>query len=269
MFGFRSVVTVVLWAIAAATGACNAEEVKRIQDNSFLIEEAYNQETGVVQHIQTYQRMRGGDWAYTFTQEWPASTQKHQLSYTIPVLRPEDGFGASHLGDIALNYRYQAILKGPIAFSPRLSLLLPTGDYKKGVGSGSTGFQVNLPLSIETSSKWVTHCNTGFTFVPNAKEPGGAQADTLGFNIGASAIYSATNKLNLMLEALWTSEETVLPGGSTDRQSALLISPGLRYAIDTKSGMQIVPGVAFPTGIGPSRGDSGLFLYLSLEHPFK
>ena len=36
-----------------------AEEVRKIQDNSFLLEEAYNQEDGVVQHIQTFQLMEG------------------------------------------------------------------------------------------------------------------------------------------------------------------------------------------------------------------
>ena len=43
-----------------------------IQDNSFLVEEAYNQEFGVVQHISGFTRFWDSkDWAYTFTQEWP------------------------------------------------------------------------------------------------------------------------------------------------------------------------------------------------------
>ena len=41
-----------------------------IQDNSFLAEEAYNQEPGVVQHIQTFMRMwNSKTWTYSFTQE--------------------------------------------------------------------------------------------------------------------------------------------------------------------------------------------------------
>ena len=52
-----------------------------IADNSFLIEEAYNQEAGVVQHISAWQRsLRTAAWAYTFTQEWPVGSQTHQLS---------------------------------------------------------------------------------------------------------------------------------------------------------------------------------------------
>jgi hypothetical protein len=41
-----------------------------IQDNSFLAEEAYNQEPGVVQHIQTFTPLwNSRTWAYSFTQE--------------------------------------------------------------------------------------------------------------------------------------------------------------------------------------------------------
>jgi len=35
-----------------------AEEPKKIRDNSFLLEEAYNQEEGVIQHIQSLQYMK-------------------------------------------------------------------------------------------------------------------------------------------------------------------------------------------------------------------
>lgn len=59
----------------------NAEESKKIQDNSFLLEEAYNQEAEVVQHIQSFMYMkRSKDWVYTFTQEWPVPDETHQLS---------------------------------------------------------------------------------------------------------------------------------------------------------------------------------------------
>src|ERR1051325_5092878 len=78
--------------IAIVTTAHAAETppktpIDGIEDNSFLIEEAYNQEPGVVQHIfnATYvndPKNRG--WTFSFTQEWPVFGQEHQLSYTIP-----------------------------------------------------------------------------------------------------------------------------------------------------------------------------------------
>ena len=37
----------------------------------------------------------------------------------------------------------------------------------------------------------------------------------------------------------------------------------------SQSGLQIVPGIAFRIGVGPSGGQHALFLYLSLEHSFR
>src|SRR5512133_3332141 len=79
-----------------------------ISDNSFLVEEAYNQERGVVQHIGTYRRDRDGNYLATFTQEWPAPSQRDQLRYTLPL--QSAGSGAA-LGDVVINYRRQVIGK--------------------------------------------------------------------------------------------------------------------------------------------------------------
>src|SRR5687768_6106818 len=77
-----------------------------IQDNSFLIEEAYNQEAGVVQHISTFETAAEEGWAYSFTQEWPLFSQRHQLSFTLPVAHVEGaGLDATGLGDVMVNYR--------------------------------------------------------------------------------------------------------------------------------------------------------------------
>ena len=110
----------------------------QIQDNSFLIEEAYNQERGVVQHISTFGRASDA-WAYSFTQEWPLGGIRNQLSYTLPVENP-DGFGTG-IGDVGLNYRYQLVGNPEAAtvFAPRVSLLLPTGDHEQGRGAGGLG----------------------------------------------------------------------------------------------------------------------------------
>lgn len=244
-----------------------AEEVKKIQDNSFLLEEAYNQEDGVVQHIQMFQYFKKSkNWQYTFTQEWPVPKQANQFSYTIPVAHMSDPANASGIGDIALNYRYQAVFKDHIALSPRFSLILPTGDYKKGLGTDSVGLQVNIPLSVELSDKFVTHWNLGATYTPNSKEPGGAKVDTTGFNYGASLIYLATENFNLMIETAGTSGESVQPDGSKQQSSTFFINPGVRFAINLKSGLQIVPGFSIPIGVGPSKGEYGGLAYLSFEH---
>lgn len=58
-----------LAAFAVAQTPSHAEFHPHIQDNRFLVEEAYNQDDGVVQHIHQFAWTRGtGDWLATFTQ---------------------------------------------------------------------------------------------------------------------------------------------------------------------------------------------------------
>src|SRR3954465_12843370 len=100
--------------MAAAQERPPVAEPLPIQDNSFLIEEAYNQERGVVQHINTFWRTAGsGDWAYTFTQEGPVPDVKHQVSVPLPVQQLHGAAAArTGIGDVALSYRYQAVGDG-------------------------------------------------------------------------------------------------------------------------------------------------------------
>ena len=119
-----------------------AQDVKkfdfdRIEDNSFLIEEAYNQDPGVIQHISNFLYLKQNTWIYTFTDEWP-----------VP----------------------------------------------------------GMTLTRENNA-------------------------------------------------------------NTKISNTLLINPGFRYAINFKSGLQIVPGIAIPIGIGSSEGEFNIFAYLSFEHP--
>jgi hypothetical protein len=243
--------------------------VAQIQDNSFLIEEAYNQESGVVQHISTFALSAGGDaWAYSFTQEWPLGGIRHQLSYTIPVQREGGGTG---LGDVALNYRHQ-VLGNPEAatvFAPRLSLLLPTGDHEEGRGAGAVGLQTNLPLSLVLAPQLVTHLNVGATLTPTAKSPLGEEATTASVNLGASAIWLLHPSFNLMLEALWLSTASVASAGRTIRDESVLLNPGFRGALNLANDLQIVPGVAYTFDLGSGPNEDALFVYLSFEHPFK
>jgi hypothetical protein len=244
-----------------------------IQDNSFLIEEAYNQEAGVVQHINTFQRARHSrDWVYGFTQEWPVANQKHQLSYTVPITRVADSpDGHSGIGDVAFNYRYQLVGDGeaPLAISPRFSLIAATGNEAQGRGLGATSYQAQIPLSYVLSPTLVAHTNAGYTWTPKAKDVLGNKADLKGWSVGQSLVWLASRKINLMLEAIYSRGQEVADAGRTATVKSAFVSPGVRWAYDFASGLQIVPGIAFPIGVGPSRPEKSVFLYLSFEHPFK
>ena len=262
----------VVLSMSLFVSIARSEEVKHIEDNSFLIEEAFNQEPGVVQHINAWNYMvNRKEWFYSFVQEWPVPDRLNQLSYTIPVSRVhERGTAHTGLGDVQLNYRVQAY-DGPVAaFAPRLSLLFPTGDYKKGLGTGSVGIQVNLPLSVHLGRYFITHLNAGGTVTPKARYKNFiGRTDTytpLDFTFAASIIWLAHQNFNLMLEGLCSSIESPDTYHGIKREYRYYINPGFRFAINHDSGLQIVPGLSFPVGFGSAKGDWGVLVYLSFEH---
>jgi hypothetical protein len=245
-----------------------------IQDNSFLVEEAYNQNFGVVQHISSFTRFWDSkDWVYTFTQEWPVpGDERHQLSYTLAFQHagafPESGAG---IGDLLLNYRYQLIgdSNARLAFAPRASLTFPTGDTSVGRGAGGFGVQTSLPASVVLSKQLVSHWNAGATFVPHAQDAFGNRAFSAGYNLGQSLIWLAKPRLNFMLETVFANTQLVIAPDKTAWGRSLLVNPGIRWAYNFENGLQIVPGIAVPIGLGPSAGEKAILLYLSFEHPFR
>jgi hypothetical protein len=248
-----------------------ATEEPGIQDNSFLLEEAYNQEAGVVQHISFFQRsFDGGAWIYAFTQEWPLKGLRHQLSFTLPV-QSTGSEETTGLGDAAINYRFQVMGDGEakVAVAPRLSLLLPSGSSENGRGAGGVGIQLGLPISWAVSDRLVLHTNAGLTHTPSAKNALGRSAATNGVSLGQSAIVTVSPRFNLMLEAVWSRSQSVTAEQQTEWGESTYLSPGIRWAHNLSNGLQIVPGLAVPIGIGPSKGDQALLLYLSFEHSFK
>jgi hypothetical protein len=246
---------VLTFFLAACALAAHADELPAIADNSFLVEEAYNQDPGVVQHISTFERLTGSnEWAYSFTQEWPAPNLRHQLSYTL--LLQESG-GHRGIGDVALHYRYQiGSSETRVAVAPRVSLLLPTGDEKRGFGEGAAGVQFMLPVSTKLAPSLVAHWNAGATFIP--------ANDTRAWTAANSFVWLVHPRFNALVETVWTRSETI-----HDHENEVIVSPGIRWSYNFAGGLQIVPGIALPVPVGPHHGDRSVFLYLSFEHPFR
>jgi hypothetical protein len=246
---------------------------KGIQDNSFFIEEAYNQEAGVVQHILNgsyfLTRRNGPDdkeSSFVFTQEWPVGSQTHQFSYTVPYAFSETG-GQKENGiqDVLLNYRLQVFTETAQrpAFAPRFSLILPTGDEDQDFGSGTLGYQINLPVSKIVSDRWTVHANAGATLLPDVKG-----RDLVSFNLGASAIFAVNRRFNLLVECVGFFDDEADDGGRRERASSVILSPGARYAFNFENDAQMVVGLAAPVGLTSAAPDFGVFLYFSFEHFF-
>jgi hypothetical protein len=229
---------------SAQSGSANTRKFE-IVDNSFLVEESFNQEPGVFQNIFTWTRARGGDWQASFTEEWPLRGMTHQLSFTVPFGRAGDAAG---FGDALLNYRYQlwAETARRPAISPRVTLVLPTGSESRGLGTGSAGIQINVPASKQFGNLYV-HGNAGGTWIH------GSDWTTV---LAGSGIVRVREMVHVMLEAV------AVPGNSTT------VSPGVRGGWNIGQ-RQIVIGAAVPITRADGRSTAALLTYFSYEAPIR
>ena len=106
------------------------------------------------------------------------------------------------------------------------------------------------------------------TFMRHAQSVEGYRANTAGYNLGQSFVYLAHPRFNVVLETVMNQFQSVTGPGTTEWSRVFYVSPGIRWAYNFKNGLQIVPGLAMPIGVGPSAGEKGVFAYLSFEHPF-
>lgn len=233
--------------VEAQTAGAPADASRKFEiiDNSFLVEEAFNQEAGVFQNIFTWTRRRDGDWQAGFTQEWPAPGLRHQLSYTIPFSRSGPAAG---INDVLLNYRYQLLTEGPghPAVAPRVSLVVPTGHERDGLGAGAVGVQVNVPASKQFGNLYL-HVNAGGTWLRGVDWTP---------QFGASGIFRASPMFNLMVETV------TVPGES------ITVSPGFRGGWNFGN-RQVVIGAALPATRTDQRTSLALLTYFSYELPFR
>lgn len=255
---------------AAASAQTPSSEPWAITDNSFFVEEAFNQQRGVFQNIFIWQKTRDGGWDGSFTQEFPAPAMRHQLSYTLPFDGGEIG---AHVGSVLVNYRFQLSEESNShpAISPRASVILPTGR-DDGYGN-RTGLQFNLPISKQAGNFYL-HANAGVTHLFNVTA--GVFPAVVGFEpptkdltsptIAGSVIYRAAPMFNVMLESTVEFAED-FDGLSTTRNAGVVISPGFRTGWNFGE-KQLVVGAAVP--VTRSQGESSVAVlgYFSYELPF-
>ncbi|MSO83427.1 MAG: metal-dependent transcriptional regulator [Acidobacteria bacterium] len=236
-----------------------------ILDNSFLVEEAFNQEPGIFQNIFTARLGEDDTWEAAFTQEWPLFSQAHQFSYTIAALGAD---GERAFGDVMINYRWQATMEtaSAPAFSPRISLIVATGDGSLGLNGGGAGWQVNLPFSKQFGDTYV-HWNAGFTHRPEAQATGRcAHHNLLTPHAAVSGIWRLRPMFNLMLESVAEWEEFV-DQAATRRAMAWTVSPGFRTGLGAGLPQTIV-GFAVPVAVSDDGSTVGVFGYFSYELAF-
>ncbi len=241
-----------------------------ISDNSFLVEEAFNQEQGIFQNIFNFIRSHGGRWDAAFTQEWPVGGERHQLSYTIPFTAANSGDG---FGDVLINYRAQVLKEDDRtpAFSPRVSIILPDGRQQDGLGNGVVGWQVNLPVSKQFGNLYV-HANAGVTYSPGVHyeaNPHTPPVTLVSPSVAASSIVRVRPMLNVMCEVVAVRNETLVSAGATRRLWTIIVSPGFRGGWNIAS-KQVIVGAALPVTFAAGTAlQPGVLGYFSYELPFR
>jgi hypothetical protein len=236
-----------------------------IVDNSFFVEEAFNQDRGIFQNIFSWARDRSGQWNGSFTQEWPAPAITHQLSYTIPF---DGGESSASFGGVLLNYRYQVLEEaaGRPAVAPRFSVILPTGRAIDD--SDRPGVQVNLPVSKQVGDLYV-HGNAGFTWLHGVSAGDTAKPNLMSPTFAGSVVWNTRPSINLMLEGVWTLQDSVIGLQQTRRDRVATISPGVRGGWTLPGDQQIILGAAVPVTLTEGEERSAAFLmYFSYELPF-
>ena len=235
--------------VARESSAQTASETSAMKweiiDNSFLVEESFNQEAGVFQNIFTWTRDRDGAWEASFTQEWPAPSLAHQFSYTVPFSSGDTG---ASLNDVLLNYRYQLLTETDRrpAVSPRLSLIVPTGGTSDDLRDGTVGLQVNVPASKQFGDLYV-HGNGGFTWLPGMERTPHA---------AVGAIWRLTAMFHVVMESVVEFGESAT------------LSPGFRRGWNLGA-HQLVVGAAAPLTSADGRSTLALLTYFSYELPFR
>jgi len=255
-----------------------------IEDNSMFIEEAFNQEAGIIQHISNF-IVTGGEFVYAYTQEIPLADVKHQFSFGLsyasfgkpsdPSLLGNSNYLTRGLGDLFLNYRPLLAGKNDWALViPRFTLIVPTGNARYGLGSGGLGGQFNMAVTKRLNSKITTHYNAGYTYMTSTDHytfnddgtPVLAYEKNIGStNIGLSAIWIVRPKFNLMVEYTSLFGKEIQDDGSFTKANSTLVNPGFRFAVDIGK-VQIVPGAGLPFNFSNGKFENtGGFFYLSIE----
>ena len=162
-------------AQAATPPASGPSRPFAITDNSFLVEEAFNQEPRIFQNIFGLTRTNG-DWQMTFTQEWPAPGETPSALLHARAHRHRRG--RRGFGDALMNYRLQVLEEGPgrPAFSPRVSAILPTGRRARSVRTGRRAGEPAVQQAARTTS----------TFTGTPGSPGCRRQDRADLRVAAA-----------------------------------------------------------------------------------
>jgi hypothetical protein len=208
----------------------------KLVDNSFLLEEGFNQPINAVQFIQDYNSRTN---EFTHSGEIPMGSKGHQFSYLVAQDQKINPI---------LSYRFLSVSEPRVYLAHRFGVVVPVQDERYG-------FEYKQAFTFVASDRWMYHWNFGLFHFPRYK------GETINsYNSGTSVVYYAQDNLNFLVEAYLETNQN---------QYRYIINPGLRYALNLDwQETQIVPGMSFPISFEQDTENAGVLLYLSFETKF-
>jgi len=169
----------------------------------------------------------------SYSQSWPLPDEHNQVGFTFTYTLPDHT--PSGPDDLYLNYTRQILVeeKQGITLSPSFSLILPSGNVKKGLGFNTVGFELDIPVSKRWNNYLVSHFNVGFSFFPKAEQIdnlGGTSIHNLSFfNVGTSLIWLVHRRFNVLTEFLENVGDNISDFRHTNRYNQTIINLGMRF----------------------------------------
>jgi hypothetical protein len=241
-----------------------------LQGDEFLVDTAYLDDDDELQHKLTFERKYDGRWSADFTEELTLAAETHQLVVSLPAHLAGNRIESSRgFGDAAIEYSYGLYGNDSsrVTVSPGVGLSIPIGNPRKGLGSGGLGMSFKIPVGIMLSSRFALNSVYEMTYTPAAKNDVGESAATTEHEIGQSLVWFAKPKLNFFVESVWERSQRVTGGGLTENEYSFVVSPAVRWRHTFKSGLTVSPGIAVPIGLGPSRGENNIVIFIAFGHP--
>lgn len=141
--------------------------------------------------------------------------------------------GRAGPGDIGLSVK-KTVLTGDPALSVKVTVELPTGDAKKGYGSGSPGASVSLLADKDIGDKVRVYLNLGVSFPGDLKGYERIRLDDYLF-AGAAAEAAVFKDLYIAAEVLYQESPYPKTGIAEIDRSSVIFSVGGRYLSGTDS----------------------------------
>ena len=234
-----------------AAGPAGAAEPISLSDATFLVEEAFRADAPVLQHAFGFSDRA---WNYTLTHEW-AGNSPHLVGYSIPLEMGEGG-GEVALGAASLDYRFRAGGRDEdvFGFAPRISLIVPLAS------GAAPGVAVSAPLTVRHGSRVASHWSVGGSWAPERDSIASREA------FAGAAIARVLNQRTVgVVEATVTWTQEIFDGSPALRLRSIVLSPGIRRAIDI-AGYRLVPGIAIPLTIEGGDRSLGVAFHVMFEN---